>query len=105
MSIYIVSMAYCCDTAPFPMEQEWIQGVDLLLHDSTYADDHSDLAEKMFHSTARQAAEAAAGAGAGKLVLGHFSSRYKDFGVLLAQAREAFPETYLAEDGRTFEIL
>lgn len=99
------SIAYCSDTAPFECEAECVKGVDLLFHDSTYADDNVVLAEKMFHSTSRQAASVAVAAGAGKLVLGHFSSRYKDFGLLLAQAREVFPETYLAEEGKTFEIL
>ncbi len=99
------SIVYCSDTAPFEREAEWIKGADLLFHDSTYADDNVVLAEKMYHSTSRQAASVAASAGVGKLVLGHFSSRYKDFGLLLAQAREVFPETYLAEEGKTFEIL
>ena len=58
----------------------------------------------MFHSTAREAAQVAAAAGAKKLVLGHFSSRYQDLGILLSQAREVFPESYLAEEGKAFEV-
>jgi ribonuclease Z len=58
----------------------------------------------MFHSTAREAAQVAADAGAKKLVLGHFSSRYQDLNLLLTQAREVFPETWLAEEGKVFEI-
>lgn len=99
------SIAYCSDTAPFESEAEWVRGVDLLYHDSTYADDNEALAGKVHHSTARQAAQVAAEAGAGKLILGHFSSRYKDFGVLLAEAREVFPESYLAQEGKTFEVI
>ena len=49
-------------------------------------------------------AQVAAAAGAKKLVIGHFSSRYPDLGVLLSQAREVFPETYLAEEGKLFEV-
>ena len=96
--------AYCSDTAVFPEEAEWLKGTDLIYHEATFADEHVDLAHKMFHSTAREAATVAAAAGAKKLVLGHFSSRYQDLGVLLEQAREVFPETYLAEEGKVFEV-
>ena len=98
------SAAYCSDTAVFPEEAEWLQGTDLIYHEATFADEHVDLAHKMFHSTAREAAAVAAAAGAKKLVLGHFSSRYLDLGVLLSQAREVFPESYLAEEGKIFEV-
>ena len=96
--------AYCSDTAVFPEEAEWLKGTDLIYHEATFADEHVDLAHKMFHSTAREAATVAAAAGAKKLVLGHFSSRYQDLNVLLEQAREVFPETYLAEEGKMFEV-
>ena len=96
--------AYCSDTAVFPEEAEWLRGTDLIYHEATFADEHVDLAHKMFHSTAREAAMVAAAAGAKKLVLGHFSSRYQDLGVLLSQAREVFPETWLAEEGKVFEV-
>ena len=99
-----LSAAYCSDTAVFPEEAEWLQGTDLIYHEATFADEHVDLAHKMFHSTAREAAQVAAAAGAKKLVLGHFSSRYTDLGVLLSQAREVFPESYLAEEGKIFEV-
>ena len=96
--------AYCSDTMVFPEEAEWLKGTDLIYHEATFADEHVDLAHKMFHSTAREAATVAAAAGAKKLVLGHFSSRYQDLGVLLSQAREVFPESYLAEEGKVFEV-
>jgi len=96
--------AYCSDTAVFPEEAEWLKGTDLIYHEATFADEHVDLAHKMFHSTAREAATVAAAAGAKKLVLGHFSSRYQDLNVLLQQAREVFPESYLAEEGKMFEV-
>ena len=98
------SAAYCSDTMVFPEEAEWLRGTDLIYHEATFADEHVDLAHKMFHSTAREAAQVAAAAGAKKLVLGHFSSRYQDLGVLLSQACEVFPESYLAEEGKVFEV-
>ena len=98
------SAAYCSDTAVFPEEAEWLSGTDLIYHEATFADEHVDLAHKMFHSTAREAAQVAAAAGAKKLVIGHFSSRYTDLGVLRSPAREVFPESYLAEEGKLFEV-
>lgn len=98
------SVAYVSDTAVFPQEAEWLQGVDTIYHEATFADEHIELAHKMFHSTAREAAQVAAQSGASKLILGHFSSRYKDLGLLLAQAREVFPETYMAEEGKVFDV-
>ena len=98
------SLAYCCDTAPFEKLPGWIAGADLVYHDSTYADDYEDHAAKYFHSTSRMAAQTAAAAGAGQLILGHFSSRYKDLAPMLAQAREVFPNTLLAEEQHKYEI-
>ena len=97
-------IAYCCDTAPFPELHGWIEGVDLLYHDSTYEDDYEDHAVKYCHSTSRMAAQDALDAGAKQLILGHFSSRYRDLAPMLAQAREIFPETYLAEEQHKYEI-
>ena len=98
------SIAYVSDTAVFPEEASWLQGTDLIYHEATFADEHIDLAHRMFHSTAREAARVAAAAGAGRLVLGHYSSRYPDLTLLQDQAREVFPETYLASDGSIFEL-
>ena len=97
-------LAYCCDTAPFKQLSQWIAGADLVYHDSTYADDYEDHAAKYFHSTSRMAAQTAAAAGAGQLILGHFSSRYKDLEPMLAQAREVFPNTLLAEEQHKYSI-
>ena len=97
-------LAYCCDTAPFKDLAGWIQGADLIYHDSTYEDDYEDHAQKYCHSTSRMAAQDALDAGAKQLILGHFSSRYKDLQPMLAQARELFPETYLAEEQHKYVI-
>ena len=98
------SAAYCSDTAPFPELKDWVRGVDLLYHEATFGSDMQDLASQFFHSTAADAATLAAEAGAGKLVLGHFSSRYPDTDVLLDEARSVFPESYLAREGMVFEV-
>jgi ribonuclease Z len=51
-----------------------------------------------------QAANLAKTAGVGKLLIGHFSTRYKDIEPLVTQAREVFPETFAVEDGQKFSV-
>ncbi len=72
--------------------------VDLLVCESTYGGDLEDKAAEHQHLTASQAARAAAEAGARRLVLTHFSSRYKEVDALVAEARGIFPETIAAYD-------
>lgn len=98
------SAAYCSDTAVFPEEAQWLKGMDLIYHEATYGNEMAHLAAARFHSTAAQAANVAREAGAGMLVLGHFSSRYKDLTPLLDEARAIFPATFLAEESKKFEI-
>jgi len=98
------SFAYCSDTRYFRGLTSYLKDVDLLYHEATFGDDHADLAEMTGHSTASQAAKVAAGAGVKTLIIGHFSSRYKDTGVLLDQARRIFPETFIAEEGISYDI-
>jgi ribonuclease Z len=98
------SYAYCSDTRPNKDIIERLRGVDLLYHEATFAQEDASLAHETYHSTARQAAEIAAEAGAGKLLIGHFSSRYKDISQLEMEAREVFPDTTAVNDGDRFEV-
>jgi ribonuclease Z len=99
------SYAFCSDTAYNETMLPLIQNVNLLYHESTFGDEKlEDLKKRNIHSTARQAATIAKKATVGKLILGHFSPRYKDLNVLLRQAKEVFSNTELALDGRTFNI-
>ena len=98
------SYAYCSDTAPFPELSSWVEGVNVLYHEATYPRDMADKAEKRFHSTSEQAARCALEAGAGKLIIGHYSSRITDFEALLEECRAVFPETVAASDGDVFEF-
>lgn len=91
--------AYCSDTMYSERIIPLIEGVDVLYHEATYGDDAQGLTRTTFHSTARQAATIAARANVGKLIIGHFSQRYKDENILLDQAREVFPHTILAHEG------
>ena len=94
-----VRYAYCSDTMYSPRIIPYIEGVDVLYHEATYGDDSEPFARQTFHSTARQAAQIAQQAGVGKLIIGHFSARYKDETILLQQAREEFANTELANEG------
>lgn len=99
------SYAYASDTTLSAKVIEAVKGVGLLYHEATYADDRADKARARGHSTARQAGQAAARAGAGRLMLGHFSQAYsKCEDVLLAQASEEFPDTFLACEGMAVTV-
>lgn len=98
------SYAYCSDTAPFPELAGWIKGVSLLYHEATFPDDMKDMAEKTFHSTTIQAAECAAAAGADRLLVGHYSSRYPSVDFFLEEIRSVFGNAELACDGCRIEI-
>ena len=98
------SFAYCSDTAPFKRLYNWVRGVDLLYHEATYDTQLKDLAKTTLHSTTADAAICAIEANASKLIISHFSSRYKNLDLLLSQAREIFPNTVLAKEGIKFEI-
>jgi ribonuclease Z len=96
--------AYCTDTLFDPSLASVFPGCDLLYHEATYGHKELRRAVSTFHSTAKQAAELAVLAGARKLVIGHFSARYKDTSPLIDEAREIFPETIEAVDGLTIDV-
>lgn len=98
------SYAYLSDTNFSAKAARLVAGVDLLYHEATYAAAERKEARERGHSTTEDAAKAALQAGAGRLLIGHFSSRYKDAEPLAAEARALFPATEAAEEGRTFEI-
>lgn len=98
------SYAYCSDTMFYHRLAERIKGVDLLYHEATFLDKEKKLARLTMHSTALQAATIAREAGAGTLVIGHFSSRYDDITDMLNEARTVFGNTLPAEEGRVYDI-
>lgn len=91
--------AYITDTLPRKAVIPQIREVDLLYHEATYLHKDQKLAKKTFHTTAMQAAEIAAAAKAKKLLIGHYSSRYKHIEDFLTEARIIFNNAYLSEDG------
>ena len=93
------SYAHISDTAYIPDLAEKIKGVDLLFHESTYLEQDKDKAKERGHTTAAEAATVARDAGAGTLLLGHYSSRYKDDTVFLKEAQPIFHNILLAKEG------
>ena len=98
------SYAYCSDTAPFPQLAEWIKEVSVLYHESTFPAEMEEMASRTFHSTTLQAAQTAADAGVGRLLVGHYSSRYPSVDFFLDELRSVFPDTDLVHDLDVVEI-
>ena len=98
------SYAFCSDTAYNEAMIPEIAGVDLLYHEATFAEDEAMVAAETFHSTGKQAALIAQKAGAGKLLIGHFSSRYKSPVPILDEAKTIFPNTEIGYDNSSFEL-
>jgi ribonuclease Z len=98
------SYAYCSDTIYNEQYFKQISGVDMLYHEATFMHDMLERAQITYHTTALQAAQIALKTGAKKLLLGHFSARYKTLDDLLAEAQTVFPNSELAIEGKTFEI-
>jgi len=90
------------DTLPCQNAVELARGAKLLLCESTYLEEHADLARNHRHMTAKQAATIAKEAGARGLILTHFSARYRNLERFEEEARTIFPNTHAADDFKTF---
>ena len=98
------SYSFCSDTRYNPKLSDLVKDVDLLYHEATFLLERELSAANTFHSTASQAAQVAKNSKAKKLILGHFSARYKDIRPFEHEARKIFAESYLAIEGKTFAI-
>ena len=98
------SYAFCSDTIFDPELKQYISGVDLLYHESTFMDSDQKRAADTFHSTGSEAGQMAKISGVKKLLLGHFSSRYVDLEPMLAEAQVYFKESALSEEGQTYAV-
>ncbi len=96
--------AYIVDTRPCPEAIELARGAKVLLCESTYLDEERAMADEYKHMTAKQAAEIAHEAGVHMLILTHFSARYRDVELFGQEAREVFPNTFVAEDLKRFNF-
>ncbi len=99
-----LSYAYCSDTKYFRRLSSFVKGVTVLYHEATFDKTKQDLATTTGHSTTIDAARTALRAGAGSLIIGHFSARYKNVSMLVAESREVFPGSYAAVDGKSYDI-
>jgi ribonuclease Z len=98
------SYAYLSDTLFNPDLAEKVKGIDLLFHEATFANKDKKLAAQTQHSTAAEAAELAKLAGVKKLLIGHFSSRYRDPSLLENEAKIIFKNTTGVKDGDIYSI-
>ncbi|MDG2371212.1 MAG: ribonuclease Z [Flavobacteriaceae bacterium] len=98
------SYAFCSDTVFNPQMVNQIKNVDLLYHESTFLNEHKDLATKTLHSTAEQAGKIASLSNVGKLMLGHFSTRYRDKKMFIQEANKQFDNVFLAKEGETYKF-
>jgi ribonuclease Z len=93
------SFAYCSDTQYNESIIPYIKDVDLLYHETTYKNDLLQKAIDMRHSTSSQAATIALKAKVGKLLTGHYSSRYAEIEELVEECRAVFPNTVMGIEG------
>ena len=98
------SFAYCSDTMYNEELVPYLKNVDLLYHEATFMEDMASRAKEVYHSTAKEAAKIAQLAEVKKLLLGHFSARYKELDPLLAEAKTVFEESYIAEEGVAYNL-
>ena len=99
-----LAYAYCSDTNYSARLAKMVAGVDMLYHETTYAAAEKKIAKERGHASTADAAKVALTAGVGRLLIGHFSSRYKDLQPLVEECREIFPASDIAEEGKTFLI-
>lgn len=98
------SFAYCTDTAYSEKIIPIIKDVDLLFHEATFDKSMKQQAKKTFHSTSEDAAKIAKQANAKRLIVGHFSARYKNVNPLIEEAKAIFTNTTAAEDGEKYQV-
>jgi len=98
------SYAFCSDTAYSESIIPIIKDVDVLYHESTFLEKNKSLASPTKHSTAMQAASIAKQANVGRLILGHYSTRYDGIKEFKTEALRNFENVALAEDGKTFDF-
>jgi len=97
------SFVYCTDTIFSKRAVELSKNVDLLVHESTFSEKDEEMAFEKLHSTTTMAAKTALLSNAKKLVLTHLSPRYTPKSSvkpvdLLNEAKQIFPNTFLAKD-------
>ncbi len=96
--------AYCSDTKYKESIIKYLKNIDILYHEATFARDLYETAKITMHSTSEDAAKIALKANVKKLIIGHFSTRYKNTDIILKEAKAIFPKTQEANDGNEIII-
>jgi len=95
---------YCADTIYDEGLLPYLEGADLVYHETTYLHGLAERAAERYHTTSVQAATLALKAGAKRLLIGHFSSKYTELQPFLDECRPVFPNTDLSVEGATFIV-
>jgi len=95
---------YAADTQFLPELKQYFADADVLYHETTYLQADTSKAHLRMHATTVEAAEMAMKSRVKKLLIGHFSSKYKDLSPFLEEAQSIFANTELALEGTTFDI-
>ena len=96
------SVAVVIDTRVCPNAVKLAQNAKLFLCESTYQDEHQELAYDHYHMTSKQAATIAKQANAKILILTHFSARYQNTDIIESEAKSIFPNSFVADDFKVF---
>lgn len=91
-------IGYIDDSIPDKNSLNVAQDADLLIAESTFASDLQEKADRYMHMTAKQAGLIANKTNVKKLILTHFSTRYKDAKVLEEDAKDVFNNVEAAYD-------
>lgn len=92
------------DTRPSAQLERFFAGCDCLVFDSTFLESEAQKAYKTGHSTASQAAALAKNSGVKRLVLTHFSARYRNESEHLEEACRIHGSVTAAADMRGMEL-
>tara|TARA_Y100000310_G_scaffold342470_1_gene445893 strand:+ start:211 stop:1104 length:894 start_codon:yes stop_codon:yes gene_type:complete len=90
------------DTVPCSNAVKIAKDADILFCEATFLEDLKDKAKEFKHMTAKQAATIAKKANVKRLVLTHFSQRYKDTKGHAKEAKEIFENTVIGNDFQEF---
>ena len=99
------TVGYSGDTRPTKWLEEFFAGCDYLIFDSTFTEEMRGRAEATRHSTAGEAAMLARNCGVRNLILTHFSARYSDDFLPLAEARRIHGSVIAAKDLMVVDVL
>ena len=91
-------IGYVADTEGCLNAEKIIENADVAIMEATLIGAKEDKASEYKHMTAKQSAQIALQANPKRLILTHFSQRYKSVDELSDEAKEIFPETECAYD-------